>query len=162
MNEQMIEQMFVYYNEYLLLPPANEVCEGYAFTRVCHSVQVVGGLPQSMLGYHTPSPRDQASSRTRYPPGPGTPPRTRQPLESRPSPPGSRHPCWEQTPLWDQAPPHQAPLLGADTPLGPGSPPPHSDCWEIRSTSGWYASYWNAILCCKRDPLCNLLNHNSC
>ena len=43
-----------------------------------------------------------------------------------------------------------------DTPLGPGTPqdqalprsrPPwHSACWEIRSTSRWYASYWNAIL----------------
>ena len=41
-------------------------------------------------------------------------------------------------------------------PLGPGTPrsrnpldqaPPQSSaCWEIRSTSGQYASYWNAIL----------------
>ena len=29
--------------------------------------------------------------------------------------------------------------LGADT-------PPHSACWEIRATSGRYASYWNAYL----------------
>ena len=31
------------------------------------------------------------------------------------------------------------PPPGADTPL-------HSACWEIQSTSGRYASYWNAIL----------------
>ena len=70
-------------------------------------------------------------------------------------------PPLEQTP-WEQAPP------GADTPLGAGTPkgarhppgadtpweqahpcsrhPPRSTCWEIRSTSGRYASYWNAIL----------------
>ena len=28
----------------LLLPPANEVCAGYVFTRVCHSVHGGGGL----------------------------------------------------------------------------------------------------------------------
>ena len=33
----------------LYLPPANEVCEGYVFTPVCHSVHR-GGLPQCMLG----------------------------------------------------------------------------------------------------------------
>ena len=38
-----------------LLPPANEVCEGYVFTRACHSAH--GG---EYLG--------------RYPPGSGTPP----------------------------------------------------------------------------------------
>ena len=37
------------------------------------------------------------------------------------------------------------------TPLGPGTPPepgtPRSSaCWEIRATSGRYASYWNAFL----------------
>ena len=39
--------------------------------------------------------------------------------------------------------------LGADTPPGTRGrypPPQHSACWEIRATSGRYASYWNAIL----------------
>ena len=27
------------------LPPANEVCEGYVFTRICHSVHRGGGVP---------------------------------------------------------------------------------------------------------------------
>ena len=40
--------------------------------------------------------------------------------------------CWN-TPLERQTPP------GKETPL-------HSACWEIRSTCGRYASYWNAIL----------------
>ena len=42
------------YNSIRLLPPANEVCEGYAFTRVCHSVQggggVEGGIPACLAG----------------------------------------------------------------------------------------------------------------
>ena len=37
------------------------------------SVHVGGGLPQCMLGYHPPSPLDQAPPWTRHPPGPGTP-----------------------------------------------------------------------------------------
>ena len=40
--------------------------------------------------------------------------------------------CWDTTPPGSRHPPR------ADTPL-------HSACWEIRSTSGRYASYWNAI-----------------
>ena len=32
------------------------------------------------------------------------------------------------------------------TPLGPGTPPCRIACSEIRSTRGWYASYWNAFL----------------
>ena len=49
----------------------------------------VGGLPQCMLGYHTP--QDQAA-----PPGPGTPweqtPRGQTPLDQAPP--------WDQTPPW--------------------------------------------------------------
>ena len=30
----------------LLLPPANEVCAGYVFTRVCHSVHRGGSRPR--------------------------------------------------------------------------------------------------------------------
>ena len=52
-----------------------------------------------------------------HPPGPGIP-QTRCPT--------------------DQASPsNQAPPVPA---------PRHRACWEIRSTRGWYASYWNAIL----------------
>ena len=78
------------------------------------------------------TPRDQV-----HPPGPGTPPRPgTHPLDQL-HPPGTRY----------------------HTPSGPGTPPqgqvqnPRTRytplcraCWEIRSTHGLYASYWNAIL----------------
>ena len=47
--------------------------------------------------------------------------------------PQTRHPPGPGTP-WEQTPPR------------PGTPSLHSACWEIRSTSGRYTSYWNAIL----------------
>ena len=67
--------------------------------------------------------------------------------------PGQVFPTREQTPPGADTPrtryppPEQTPC-----PLGPGTPhweqtnPRRSTCWEIRSTSGRYASYWNAIL----------------
>ena len=58
------------------LPSANEVCEGYVFTPVCHSVHG-GGLPQCMLGYHPPPPREQTPTpweQTPPPLGADTPP----------------------------------------------------------------------------------------
>ena len=39
----------------VFLPPANEVCEGYVFTRVCHSVHGAGLLPGECL---VETPRD--------------------------------------------------------------------------------------------------------
>ena len=66
--------------------------------------------------------------------------------------------CWDTTPLeqtpWEQATPLEHPLLGADPP----TPYPQEQaspweqtlrvnaCWGIRTTSGRYAFYWNAIL----------------
>ena len=72
------------------------------------------------------------------PPPPGrdtpleqTPPRANIPPPEQTSPkqthPPSKHPP-EQTPPWSRQP-----------------PPPRRACWEIRSTRGWYASYWNAF-----------------
>ena len=74
------------------------------------------------------------------PPGPGTP--------------QSRHPpAWEQTLLGPGTPPRTDTPLGSRQPLPrPGTHPPGADtpqgsaCWEIQAISGWYASYWNAIL----------------
>ena len=42
-------------NRQLLLPPVNEVCEGYVFTRVCHSVHRGrgGGIPACTTGHMT-------------------------------------------------------------------------------------------------------------
>ena len=39
-------------------------------------------------------------------------------------------------------------------PPGTRYTPPSSACREIRATSGWYASYWNAFLLFKIDTLC--------
>ena len=88
--------------------------------------------------------------------------------------PGSRHPPAdppppEQTPPQDQAPPgsrhHPADPPESRHPPGPGTPgsrhPPGAGaCWEIRSTGGRYASYWNAILFCRwtcRWIVCDLV-----
>ena len=87
-------------------------------------------------------------------------------------PPGTRYTPWAGTSPWDQLHPPTHPPPWSDTPprtrytpLGPGTPPgqvhpppqgpgtpprttypPCSACWEIRATSGRYASYWNAFL----------------
>ena len=114
-----------------------------------------------MLGYtHTPpeqTPREQTPPWSRHPqsrhprsrpprsslpPPEQTPPRAHTPRAHTPH--GSRHPQSrhppEQTPppRSRQPPPEQTP---------PKSRPPHRRaCWEIRSTRGRFASYWNAIL----------------
>ena len=44
-----------------------------------------------------------------------------------------------------------APLHAGIPPPWQGRPPLCSACWEIRSTSGRYASYWNAILFIKES-----------
>ena len=60
---------------------------------------------------------------------------TPSPCMENPLPHGCRPP-WMQTPTWMQSPFPRYPLpLDADTPSS-----------EIRSTSGWYASYWHAYL----------------
>ena len=74
-------------------------------------------LPQS----RHPHPRADTSSPGAVTPTPGA------------DTPQSRHLPQEQTP------PKQ-------TPPWSRHPPPCRACWEIRSTRGRYASYWNAIL----------------
>ena len=105
-----------------LLPPANEVCEGYVFTRVCHSVH--GGVCLSAC-WVTPQEAGTPPPRSRHTPQEQTPPRPRADT------PLSRHPP-------EQAPPQEQTTL----PPSPGS----SVCWEIRPTNGRYTSYWNAFL----------------
>ena len=100
----------------VLLPPANEVCEGYVFTPVCHSVH--RGCIPACNGSDTPqedTPKDD------------TPPGRNQ--EDTPPRPEDTHPGRNQ-----EDPPRKT-----DHPWS-------SACWEIRATSGRYASYWNAYL----------------
>ena len=54
---------------------------------------------------------------------------------------GDRHSPGANTPSRNQTPREHTPPPGADPPL-------RSACWEIRATSGRYASYWNAYLFC--------------
>ena len=65
------------------------------------------------------------------PPGPDTPPGAN-------TPPGPDTPLGPD-PHWEQTPP------GTRTPT-PGPDPPQEADSSIRSTSGRYASYWNAFL----------------
>ena len=88
------------------------VCEGYVFTRVCHSVHG-GGLPHCMLGY-TPRTRGKhPPDRRQVPPTPGA---DIPPWDQRQAPPPG--------PEAGTPPPEQT-TLGADTPSGPeaGTPP---------------------------------------
>ena len=65
-------------------------------------------------------------------------------------PPGQTPPFWADTPSWADTP-----LLGRHPPpgqTGPGQTPPRqtpswadTPGWSMRR---WYASYWNAFLCC--------------
>ena len=67
-------------------------CEGYAFTPVLSVILFTGGgLPQCMLGYHTPPEQAPPNPGPDPPPGPGTPPGPGSPQDHAP-------------PTWDQAP----------------------------------------------------------
>ena len=128
------------YNVCGLLPSANEVCEGYVFHACLSFCPRGGGSSPLHAGIHThplplgpeadtpPPGRGRYTPWGRHTPGPeaGVPPRTR-----------GRYPP-EQTPPQTR---------GRYPPLGPEVGTPWcSACWEIRATSGRYASYWNAIL----------------
>ena len=64
----------------LLLPPANEVCEGYVFTGVCLSMGVSAPLH---AGIHISSPREpEADTPLDRPPQADTPGQTHPPLRS--------------------------------------------------------------------------------
>ena len=117
-----------------LLLAATKLGQGNIFTSMCQEFCPRGWgregcLPQCMLGYTPPeqthhppeqTPLDQADPTS---PREQTPPRTRQtPLGAATIPPGPGRPPQEQT------------------------PPPREADSSIRSTSGQYASYWNAFL----------------
>ena len=73
-------------------------------------------------------------------------PRTRQTPREQAPPPGPGRPTLEQAPPGSRHPPPRA-----DHPPLPQTrrtPPPREADFSIRSTSGRYASYWNASLCC--------------
>ena len=80
---------------FVLLPPANEVCEGYLFRSVCQSFCSQEGSASVHAGVHPPAadtpweqtPHNQAPPGSRIFSRPGTPPRGRHhPLEKTPPP----------------------------------------------------------------------------
>ena len=83
---------------YILLPPATKLRQGYIFTGVCDSVHREGGVPGQVhppLGPGTPPSRDQV-----HPPGTRYIPRTRYTPWDQVHPPGTGTPprssaCWE-------------------------------------------------------------------
>ena len=120
------------------LPPKTKLGQGNAFTGICDSVN--RGSASVHAGIPPP--------RNRHPPWEHTPPGA--------DPPGA-DPPWEQTPPRSRHLPEQTPPLSRHPPGSRHSPPPsrhppradtpwHGACWEVRSTRGRYASYWNAIL----------------
>ena len=111
----------------------NEVVAKVMFLQVCVCPRGGGCLPQCMLGCHTP-PQDQGD-----PPRPGRPP-----WDQGDTTPRTRQTPRDQAdPLWDQA-----------DPPGTRQTPPWEADSSIWSTSGRYASYWNAFLSGDCIPCC--------
>ena len=97
-----------------------------------------------MLGY---TPLEADTPWSRHPPeqtSPGADTPREQTAALGADTPQSRHTPPEQTPL--EHPPGADTSPGADTPPGSRPPPPREADSSIRSTSGRYASYWNALL----------------
>ena len=110
---------------------------------VSHSVHR-GGVSQHAMGQMPPTPRKKLGR---------LPPSLQE--ETRKTPPSSRKKPGRLPP--SSPPPRKKP--GRLPPSSPpprkksgrpswktDPPPPSSACWEIRATSGRYASYWNAYL----------------
>ena len=110
-----------------LVTGRNEVVAKVMFLQVCVILFMGGCLPQCMLGYHT-----HTHPGTRHPLGPDPPDQTSPRDQTHIPRTRHHHPMSRHTPQ-DQTPP------GLSTP-----PEAYSG---IRSTSGRYASYWNAFLC---------------
>ena len=132
-----------------LLTPATKLGQGYVFIGVCDSVHR-GGVPDTPQSRYSPPKQtppgadppgaDLPGSRhlpKQTPPGADSPPRTRYTPQIRYPPTPGTPPPGPGTLPWSRYTPRPP---GADT------PPRRRACWEIRSTRGRYASYWNAIL----------------
>ena len=134
--------------------PQRSCGQGYVFTRVCDSVHR-GGLQAG----RTPLAGGKAPQTRQTPPAGGRNPPTRQadppaggrtPLDKA-DPPGKREePPWDQAdPPWQEreTPPwtRQTPPAGGRSHPQTRQTPREADS-RIWSTSGRYASYWNAFL----------------
>ena len=121
--------------------PQTSLGQGNIFSSVCQEFCSQGGyLGRFPPRKYTPwagTPPGQVPPLGRYTPGQLHPPGQVPPL--RRYTPGQLHPPGQVHP------PRQLHPLGRYTPQQV-HPPGSSACWEIRATSGRYASYWNAFL----------------
>ena len=130
----------VKYYHILLLPPANEVWGKVIFLHLS-VILFTGGSASVHAGIPQPPP-NQALPWTRHylPPSRHLP--TRHPPDQ--APPGVDTPWSRHLPPEADTPQSRHPLTRH--PPEQTHPPLPMACWEIQSTSGRYASYWNAIL----------------
>ena len=116
---------------------------------VSHSVHRGGYLGRYTPHAGTPpwagTSQGQVQPRWAGTPQAGTPLGRQTPTPWASTPPG-RYTPWQVHPLAGTLPRQVHPPHQAGTPPGQVQPPTSSACWEIRATSGRYASYWNAFL----------------
>ena len=141
---------------YIITARKRSLGQGNMFTGVCLST---GGVHDQVHSPDQVHPPEQTPPQSRHPLEPGAPHRADTPQDQvHPPRPGTPPPPGADTPRDQVHPPPGADTpqtryapLGPGTPPreqppGPGTPPQCRACWEIRSTCGRYASYWNAIL----------------
>ena len=128
----------------ILVTGRNEVVAKVMFLQLCDSVHGGGGVVCLSACWDTPSAKE-------------TPPAKETPLPRRPpqeggtpqegDPPRRRHPPKRRHPPQKEAPPRRSHPPGRTHPPRRRPPPPPQEAdSDIRSMTGWYASYWNAFL----------------
>ena len=140
----------------LFYRPQRSCGQGNVFTGVCLSTGGGGGegvCLSACLDAITPPPdggtppdgEPPPRGPGRPPPDGGTPPDGEPPPRDQADPPGTRQtPPWmEESPRMENLPP--PPRTRQTPPRGTRQTPREADS-SIRSTSGRYASYWNAFL----------------
>ena len=122
--------------------------QGNIFSSMCQEFcSQGGGVPGQVhpLGRYTlpwaGTPPRQVHPPGRYTPWAGTPPGRYTPRAN--TPPRQVHPLDRYTP-WAGTPPGRSPPPPGQVHPRAGTPP--GAYWEIRATSGRYASYWKAFL----------------
>ena len=116
--------LILYLILFILITGRNKVVAKVMFLLVS-VILFTGGLPQCMLGYHTP--QEQIPLRSRYPPGADTPRSRHPPEQTTPRAdtphPQSRHPHPQSRHPPEQTPPQSRHPLRADTPQEQTDPP---------------------------------------
>ena len=149
----MIVPSLIFISLHIFTARKRSLGQGNIFAPVCHSVHRRGAWAGTPLGRYTPPGR--------YTPWEGTPPWQVHPPRQVHHPLAGTCPQAGTPPTPDRYTPGQVYPLTGTSPSGRYTPqqvhplagtppwqvhPSSSACWEIRATSGRYASYWNAFL----------------